>query len=76
VPPGESADVLEQERQAAHRAGLTAVELLDRLPPPWPARPCLRFPGQGQFHPLRYLGGLAAAFTRKGGRIHSGTHAE
>jgi glycine/D-amino acid oxidase-like deaminating enzyme/nitrite reductase/ring-hydroxylating ferredoxin subunit len=76
VPPGESADLLEQERNAAHRAGLTGVELLDHLPAPWPARPCLRFPGQGQFHPLRYLAGLALAITRKGGRIFTGTHAQ
>jgi len=76
VPPGESADLLEQERQAAHRAGLTSVEMLDRLPAPWPGRPCLRFPGQGQFHPLHYLAGLTLAFTRQGGRIFTGTHAE
>ncbi len=76
VPPGESADILEQERDAARRAGLTSVELLDKLPSPWPERPCLRFPGQGQFHPLRYLSGLALAFTRKGGRIFIGTHAQ
>jgi glycine/D-amino acid oxidase-like deaminating enzyme len=76
VPPGESADILDQEWQAAHRAGLTSVKRLDRLPDPWPPRPCLRFPGQGQFHPLRYLAGLAQAITRKGGRIFTGTHAE
>jgi glycine/D-amino acid oxidase-like deaminating enzyme/nitrite reductase/ring-hydroxylating ferredoxin subunit len=75
VPEGQSADLLEQEWQAAHRAGLTSVECLDRLPSPWPARPCLRFPRQGQFHPLRYLAGLALAITRKGGRIYTGTHA-
>jgi glycine/D-amino acid oxidase-like deaminating enzyme/nitrite reductase/ring-hydroxylating ferredoxin subunit len=76
VPPGQSADILEEEFMAAHRAGLTAVELLKQLPAPWPGRPCLRFPGQGQFHPLRYLAGLALAFTQKGGRIFTGTHAQ
>jgi glycine/D-amino acid oxidase-like deaminating enzyme/nitrite reductase/ring-hydroxylating ferredoxin subunit len=76
VPPGESADLLDQEWQAAHRAGLTSVERLDRLPAPWPARPCLRFPGQGQFHPLRYLDGLVSGIKRKGGRIFTGTHAD
>ncbi len=76
VPPGQSTDHLEQEWQAAHRAGLTAVEWLDRLPEPWPAHPCLRFPQQGQFHPLRYLAGLVLAITRKGGRIFTGTHAQ
>jgi glycine/D-amino acid oxidase-like deaminating enzyme/nitrite reductase/ring-hydroxylating ferredoxin subunit len=75
IPEGESADLLKQERDAAHRSGLTSVELVDRLPSPWPGRPCLRFPGQGQFHPLRYLAGMALAFTRKGGRIFTGTHA-
>jgi glycine/D-amino acid oxidase-like deaminating enzyme/nitrite reductase/ring-hydroxylating ferredoxin subunit len=75
VPAGESTDILEQERDAAHRAGLTSVELLDRLPAPWPAHRCLRFPRQGQFHPLRYIAGLALALTRKGGRIFTSTHA-
>jgi glycine/D-amino acid oxidase-like deaminating enzyme len=75
VPPGQSADILEEEWKAAHRAGLTTVELLDLLPAPWPALPCLRFPRQGQFHPLRYLSGLALAITRKGGRIFTHTHA-
>lgn len=76
VPQGQSADILEEEFMAAHRAGLTGVEMLRQLPSPWPARPCLRFPEQGQFHPLRYLAGLALAFTRKGGRIYTGTHAQ
>jgi glycine/D-amino acid oxidase-like deaminating enzyme len=33
-------------------------------------RPCLRFANQAQFHPLKYLDGLARAITRMGGRIH------
>ena len=37
--------------------------------------PCLRFPRQGQFHPLKYLAGLAEVFQRKGGVIHTNTHA-
>jgi Rieske Fe-S protein len=35
---------------------------------------CLRFPRQAQFHPLKYLAGLARCITRDGGRIHNGTH--
>ncbi len=38
--------------------------------------PCLRFTGQGQFHPLKYLAGLAAAVRRKGGTIHTDTRVE
>ena len=32
--------------------------------------PCLRFPGQAQFHPLKYLAGLAQAIERRGGRLY------
>lgn len=38
--------------------------------------PCLRFAGQGQFHPLKYLAGLAAAVRRKGGTIYTDTRVE
>ena len=37
--------------------------------------PCIEFPDQAHFHPLRYLDGLAKAIERSGGRIHCGTHA-
>lgn len=35
----------------------------------------LRFPNQAQFHPLKYLAGLAEAIERDGGKIFTGTHA-
>src|SRR4051794_20110093 len=77
LPPGESPELLERERSAAHRAGLTDVERLPRAPlTSFDTGPCLRFPRQGQFHPLRYLAGLAGALQRDGGRIFTGTHAE
>jgi Rieske Fe-S protein len=34
----------------------------------------LRFPRQGQFHPQKYLLGLAEAIERRGGQIFCGTH--
>ncbi|GAB6060026.1 FAD-dependent oxidoreductase [Desulfonatronum parangueonense] len=68
--PGESKQELELELKAAHRAGLTGVELLQDSPPQGlRTGPCLRFPDQGQFHPLKYLAGLAKAIERFGGRI-------
>lgn len=68
---------LERERDAAHRAGLVDVELLPRAPfTSWDSGPCLRFPRQGQFHPLKYLAGLAHAIVRKGGRLFCTTHAD
>ena len=77
VPGGESPARLERELEAAHAAGLSGVELLTTTPALGAhAGPCLRFPHQAQFHPLRYLAGLAAAIERLGGRIFTHAHAE
>jgi glycine/D-amino acid oxidase-like deaminating enzyme/nitrite reductase/ring-hydroxylating ferredoxin subunit len=74
VPPGESADVLEEELQAAHRAGLTDVAWAERAPMPYDTGRCLRWPRQGQFHPLKYLAGLLRCVQRDGGKIYTDTH--
>jgi len=77
TPPGESDDILVQELAAAHRAGLTGVERVPRAPlPGFDTGPCLKFPRQGQFDPLRYLRGLAPAIERRGGRICTWTHVD
>ncbi|HZS10532.1 MAG TPA: FAD-dependent oxidoreductase [Blastocatellia bacterium] len=77
VPPGESTELLDRELKAAHRAGLKGVELLERAPiASFDTGPCLRFPRQAQFHPLKYLTGLAWAIRRNGGRIFTNTHAD
>jgi nitrite reductase/ring-hydroxylating ferredoxin subunit len=56
---------------------LTDLEMLDRIPGvSFDSGPALRFPIQGQVHPLKYLNGLARAILRDGGQIYSGTHAE
>ena len=63
-------DVLDRELAAAHRAGLTGVELLPRVPfASFDGGPCLRFPRQGQFHVLRYLNGLVRAIQKSDGQI-------
>ena len=74
VPPGESTAILDRELQAARRAGLAGVEMVERAPLAFDTGKCLRFPRQGQFHPLKYLAGLARALERQGGRIFTGTH--
>ncbi|HZA99125.1 MAG TPA: FAD-dependent oxidoreductase [Gemmatimonadales bacterium] len=75
VPPGESSEVLHKELDAARRAGLTGVELVQRIPElSFDPGLCLRFPRQGQFHPLSYLSSLAGAIGRMGGVIHGKTH--
>jgi glycine/D-amino acid oxidase-like deaminating enzyme/nitrite reductase/ring-hydroxylating ferredoxin subunit len=72
---GESQDVLEREYQACRRAGLD-VAWADRAPfGGFDTGRSLRFPRQGQFHPVRYLVGLATAIVRRQGRIFTSTHA-
>lgn len=73
----EKKKILERELKAAHRAGLGTVELIDRAPLDfWNTGPALRFPRQAQFHPLKYLNGLARAILRDGGQIFNFTHAD
>jgi glycine/D-amino acid oxidase-like deaminating enzyme len=73
LPPGGDPEALDRELTAAHRAGLAGVGRLPRAPlAPFDTGPCLRFPGQGRFHPLRYLAGLARAIGRDGGRTSPG----
>jgi glycine/D-amino acid oxidase-like deaminating enzyme len=77
LSPGESVELLDRELAAAHRAGLGGVERLPRSPLLYlDTGPCLRFPRQAQFHPLKYLTAVAKAIERAGGRIFIGTHAE
>jgi glycine/D-amino acid oxidase-like deaminating enzyme/nitrite reductase/ring-hydroxylating ferredoxin subunit len=73
---GDSRSTLEKELDAAHRAGLKEVALLPRAPFDWDSGPCLVFPRQAQFHPLKYLQGLARAIRRDGGRIFCNSHAD
>ena len=77
LPPQGDPDVLLREYEAALRAGIGGLEWVDRAPiDGFDTGPSLRFPRQGQMHPLKYLAGLAAAIRRLGGTIHCGTHAQ
>jgi glycine/D-amino acid oxidase-like deaminating enzyme/nitrite reductase/ring-hydroxylating ferredoxin subunit len=70
-------DLLEDELRAAQRAGLSDVALVERAPLDFfDTGPALKFPRQAQFHPLKYLNGLARAIIRDGGQIYCGTHAD
>jgi glycine/D-amino acid oxidase-like deaminating enzyme len=71
--PGGEPRCLQQELEASRRAGLD-VEPVMRAPlSAWDTGPALRFRGQAQFHPLRYLAGVARAIERDGGEIRTGT---
>lgn len=74
---GDQPALLDHEFEAAHRAGFTDVERLPRAPlTAFDTGPCLRFPRQGQFHPLRYVAGLRDAIARASGRIFTGAHVD
>ncbi|SFU57889.1 FAD-dependent oxidoreductase [Pseudoduganella namucuonensis] len=73
--PGAAPQHVDREYEAARRAGVDA-ERLQRVPGlSFDTGPCVRYGGQAQFHPLKYLTGLAHAFVRNGGEIHGGTRA-
>lgn len=76
-PPDGDPKFLEQEQEAAQRAGLLDATLIPRAPLScFDTGPALRFPRQGQFDPLRYVRGLAAVLTKQGGQIYTGVHAD
>ncbi|HEX5059678.1 MAG TPA: FAD-dependent oxidoreductase [Kofleriaceae bacterium] len=65
--------MLEKELAAAKRVGL-GVDEIARAPLPFDTGPCLRFARQAEFHPLKYLRGIAQAIIAGSGRIHTGVH--
>lgn len=74
VPPGGSVSDLKSELEAIHRAGLEDVERVDGISiGKINSEGILRFPRQAQFHPLKYLDGLARVIVDLGGRIFTGT---
>lgn len=77
APPGSPASMMGQELDASVRAGIEGVEKVSRAPlPDFDTGPAIRCRRQAQFHPLRYLSGLAEAFERLGGRIFCGSRVD
>jgi glycine/D-amino acid oxidase-like deaminating enzyme len=72
--PGQPFEQLEEELEAARRAGLDAD--VAAAPPfdPFGRGPALRYRNQARFHPLRFLAGLARGAERRGERFDGGAH--
>ncbi|HEX2395705.1 MAG TPA: FAD-dependent oxidoreductase, partial [Bacteroidales bacterium] len=70
-------ETLEKEYESTRRLGLF-TEVLPKVPgiENLTESRCIKFPGQGQFHPLLYLSGLADAITKKRSKIYTETKAE
>jgi len=74
LPPGGSVKELMEELEAIHRAGLRDVARVDSAPNiNINSDAVLRFPRQAQFHPLKFLNGMAGVIDDSGGKIFTGT---
>jgi glycine/D-amino acid oxidase-like deaminating enzyme/nitrite reductase/ring-hydroxylating ferredoxin subunit len=65
---------LEDEFVATHRAGIDTTMIRDVPGLAAQRGPCLRFPDQAQFHPIKYIHGLCRAIVENHGRIFTQTH--
>jgi glycine/D-amino acid oxidase-like deaminating enzyme/nitrite reductase/ring-hydroxylating ferredoxin subunit len=71
--PGEDVKALDEELQASLRAGFAGVEKVEAISIAGREQgPCLRFPNQARFHPLKFLYGLAEAAKNRGVKIYIG----
>ena len=74
--PTDQIESLHEDLKAAEEVGLHDIKLLERAPlPDFDTGPCLYYPNQAQFHPMKYLNALAQNITKYGGLIFTGTHA-
>ena len=66
---------LDKELEATHRAGIRSTEIISKVPNlSFDTGPCLLFPNQAQFHPLKYCKGVIEAILHYGGKIYTETH--
>ncbi len=68
----DSREKIEEEARALERLGFGAP-FVQKLPLPFPVAGALRFPGQAQFHPLRFMGAIARGLQARGQRIYEHT---
>jgi glycine/D-amino acid oxidase-like deaminating enzyme/nitrite reductase/ring-hydroxylating ferredoxin subunit len=74
--PKDDKTILEKELEATNRAGLK-TDIVTKPPlTSYDLGPSLRFPNQAQFHPLKYLAGLATSILKKNGKIFTETHVQ
>jgi glycine/D-amino acid oxidase-like deaminating enzyme/nitrite reductase/ring-hydroxylating ferredoxin subunit len=70
-----SGSMMDEELNAAHRAGLMGVYRVNEVPiEAFKGIPSLCFPDQAQFHPMKLMGALAQNIFRNGGKIYTHTH--
>ena len=58
-------NILRKELDAARHAGIRDAIMIPRAPiEPYDTGPCIAFPNQAQFHPIKYLAGVARGIQR------------
>jgi glycine/D-amino acid oxidase-like deaminating enzyme/nitrite reductase/ring-hydroxylating ferredoxin subunit len=75
VEKGDSASKVAQEAEVAASLGLPA-ELTSDTPLPFPVEAAVRFRDQAEYHPRKFLLGVAEAFLAQGGQIFERTPAQ
>lgn len=74
--PTDNVKTLQEELAATNACGIS-THMIDGVPGmSGEEGPCLMFPDQAQFHPQKYLRGLAHAVVRHGGAIYTETRVE
>ncbi|HYF68023.1 MAG TPA: FAD-dependent oxidoreductase [Ohtaekwangia sp.] len=74
LDPSDRIQTLRKEFESTQKAGLK-TEILPAVPGISNHEgPCLRFPDQAQFHPMKYLLGLSKTIVENGGRIFQFSH--
>lgn len=77
LDPTDTKESLDKELEATHKAGINTTEIVEKAPlQSFNTGPCIRFPNQAQFQPLKYLRGLCHAIIRNEGQIFTETHAQ
>ncbi|MGE5429734.1 MAG: FAD-dependent oxidoreductase, partial [Syntrophomonadaceae bacterium] len=73
--PSDNKKTLDDELKATHQAGVRTEMIMGVPGIPMETGPCLMFPDQAAFNPMKYYDGLAAAIVRNGGKIFTNSHA-
>lgn len=74
--PSDEPKTIDKEFISTNKCGIQTEKLQGVPGIPSLTDVCLRFPNQAQFHPMKYLRGLANAIARNGGTIYTETHVE
>ncbi|HEX8041099.1 MAG TPA: FAD-dependent oxidoreductase [Chryseosolibacter sp.] len=74
--PTDEPRTIDDEFAVTNKYGIRTEKLQGVPGIPSEKGPCLKFPGQAQFHPMKYLQGLADVVLKNGGSVFTETHVD